>query len=364
MKKIIAVLLLALTLIFTVSCSEKYEPVESTKEEARVVMTVRAGDEEYEIKYELYRAFFLTYKEEVGGSDAEVWSGEDRAEYIEKINKMIADRALEIYSTLHFAETLGIDPYSNEFEDEISEQIRIGVEGGEGHKGHNGDYGAYLDSLKENNLNYSVSVLLLRYQLTLEAINDYYREITDLMFDESEDEHEASKELLTEYYYSDECVRVLHIFYGDGVKTKSELEKVRDDMIAQPSDMDVALYIINHSLGLESELIKDKQVSGSIIGKYALNNLYYSEYSEAAFTLERGEVSEVIHVKGENPGYYIIYMLGKNEDHFKSEYKSIASSYVDNLVGKKLDAICAEMNSSLNYTEEYAEIVHSEISMN
>ena len=60
--------LLCLTLIFAAvlslaACSAKYEPVPSTEEEARVVMRFALDGKKYELKYELYRALFLTYKE-------------------------------------------------------------------------------------------------------------------------------------------------------------------------------------------------------------------------------------------------------------------------------------------------------------
>lgn len=70
MKRAVSLfLLLAILLSLLVGCKEKYPKIESTDEEARVVATLSVGEGEYELKYELYRALFFTYKSEVDGGD-------------------------------------------------------------------------------------------------------------------------------------------------------------------------------------------------------------------------------------------------------------------------------------------------------
>lgn len=363
MKRILTALLLIATLTSLFSCKEKYKPVKSTKEESKVVMTVSADGKKYDVKYELYRAFFLNNKSAVDGGDSSVWSGADAEKYISRINRLIAGDAATIYSTLHFAESLGIDPYSKDFEEKITEYVRIGVEGNGDVKGHGGDYDAYLASLKEMNLNYSVSVLLIRYQLALEAINEYYSGKVDEVLGNLGSDYEIKEDDVRSYYFGDECARVLHIFYQDGVKNDEELENIRTAISGADSDLSVALYIINNSMGLESELIKDKKVTGSIVGKYALDSTYYSAYTDAAFSLSVGMTSEIIKIKGENPGAYVIYKLGKSEEHFNDNYSVIRSSYIDNMVGKNLAEIKSDMTGSVSYTAKYDEIIHPSISM-
>ena len=363
MKKLICLIVLLATLFSLVSCGEKYKPVKSTKEESRVVMTVAVGTKKYEIKYELYRAFFLNYRETVDKGDVSVWTGADAAKYIDQINAMIAENATTIYATLHFAETLGIDPYSEKFEDQITEYVRIGIEGNGDVKGHDGDYDAYLKSLKENNLNYSVSTLLIRYQLALEAINVYFGGRVDAVLGNLGSDSEVKADDVKSYYFSDECARVLHIFYQRGVKSDEELEKIRADIAEKSSELAVALYIINRSMGLESDLIKNEKVTGSIIGKYALDDTVYSPYTEAVFALDTYETSEVIKVLGDDPGAYVIYKLSKTEEHFNENYSVIRASYIDNLVGKSILGIKDQMKATVSYTDEYKEITHSSISM-
>ena len=70
MKKIIS-LILALTLatFAFASCSGYYEPVASTDKEKTTVLKLTFGEEIYEIKYEFYRALFLTLKNDVDLGD-------------------------------------------------------------------------------------------------------------------------------------------------------------------------------------------------------------------------------------------------------------------------------------------------------
>ena len=60
LKKLICALLTVAMLLALISCGD-YEPVPSTADEARTVMTFRIEGEKYELKYELYRCLFLTY---------------------------------------------------------------------------------------------------------------------------------------------------------------------------------------------------------------------------------------------------------------------------------------------------------------
>ncbi len=363
MKRITASVLLVIAVFSLFSCSNKYKPVKSTKEEAKVVLTLEVDNEEYEIKYELYRAFFLNYKSEIDKGDASVWSSDRADEYINKINKKIISSAATIYSALHLAEQLGIDPYSRSFENRIDEYVRIGVEGNGAVTGHGGDYDAYLASLKKMNLNYSVSILLIRYQLALEAINEYYTGRVDEVLGNIGGDAEIKTEDVEEYYYSDECARILYVFYQDGVKTDEQLEKIKSGIEASDSDLSAAEYIIGHSFMTGSELIKDGKVTGTILGKYVLDEIYYSEYTDAAMSLAAGQTSEIIKIKGDGAGAYIIYKLAKGPEHFSAEYDKIRTSYIDNLIGKKLHEISTELSENSDFDDKYSEIDHSNISM-
>ena len=63
MKRIVALFLILMMLFSLVGCMGTfYKPVESTPLEATTVMTFEVDGVRYEMRYELYRLFFLNYK--------------------------------------------------------------------------------------------------------------------------------------------------------------------------------------------------------------------------------------------------------------------------------------------------------------
>lgn len=364
MKKtsIIALILLLVTVLS--SCGSKYEPVPSTEEESKVVMTLTYEDKTYDVKYELYRALFLANRPTVDGGDDSVWSGENKDEYINRINGIILERVSDIYACLHLASKIGEDVYSSEYEDTINEYIRISIEGGENITGH-GSYDAYLADLKKNGMNYSVGVLLLRYSLAYDKILNYYIGGDDVL--EEDGKLEFTKEDVESFYFGDESVRVLSAFIQEGIRTDAQMEQFRDSMNSVSSDLEVAYYIIGNTSVTASDIIIDGKISGTVFGKHSFDPVYYAEYTEAAFALSTGEVSPVIRLDGMSDsysdGYYVIYCLEKTQEHFDRCYDSIEAEYKNNKVGEMIDTIKAEMLTTATFTEAGKAIQHAEISM-
>lgn len=363
MKNTIAFIIL-LTVVLSLACcqSDPYPPVASSLEESRVVMTLTADGDVYEIKYELYRALFMANKSAVDGGDDSVWTSENKSEYIANIDKIIAKKASEIYAVFHHARKIGINPYSSAMDNEVKEWIRIGVEGGYGVSGFGGDYDAYLDSLKQSGINYSVQDLLLRYSLTLDKINEFYHGRDDEALGKLPAEYELDKELVHSYYFSDDSARVFHAYMQDGVATDTlaKMESIRQGMIDSDNAVDVALYIINHTSMTPTDLIRDKMITGIMVGKNSLKE-EYSEYVNQAFSISEGEVSSVIKVSDGEVGYYVIYKAEKTEEHFNRCYDDIKASYLDDLIGKRLRGIEDELVSGMTYESGYNKIDHTKI---
>lgn len=359
MKRVLLLLVLvfAATLTFT-SCGKEYKPVKSTDEESRVVCTMTIDGVEYEVKYELYRMLFLNNKSLVDGGDDSVWSSDKRDEYIGKINEIIYERAAEIFSVFALARELDINPYSVAVEDKIYEYIVLSVEGNQADvKGH-GSYDKFLASLKEKNMNYSVMELLLRYSIVSSYVYEEYNGTTDEVLGKLPGDIEINREDILAYYLGDECVRVLQMVSGDYDKMVAHRAKMAE---IGNDDVAVALYIINNSTAVHTDLIVDKKPSGIVIGKYALDYYKFGEYADAIFALESGKMSEVIEVGGE--GYYIAYKLQKTEEHFDRCYDVIRQSYIDNAVGKQLEKTQKSLFDSLKIEKGYSSIDHADISM-
>ena len=362
-KKIIAAVLCLAAIFSLASCGEtSYEPVPSTGEESRVMLTMDLGGERYEIKYELYRALFLNFKSEVDGGDATVWSGESKQQYIDEMNAIIVDRAARIYATFALAEEIGINPYSSEMESEIKELVKLSVEGGE-YEGTfltgYGTYDEYLAALKEMNMNYSVQKLMYRYMLTNNAIDIYYKGSDGNVVGDDKGNLSYTKEDVRAFYDGDDCVRILRAFLQSAYKSKEDAERVRQLMASKSTEVEVAVCIIQNSMTAGDEVM-----NGQVVGRYSLDEYYYADFTKTAFALERGKVSEVIEVvNGTNDGYFIIYRADKSDDHFDECYSDVEAAYIDNEIGKRLDTFVTSLKESVSFKDQYSQIVHSDISM-
>ena len=367
MKKLLALILTAATLLTLVACGSKYKPVASTESELKVIARLELDGKTYDVKYELYRALFLSNKTAVDGGDNSVWSGENADEYVSKINEIIFNKASIIYSAIHTAESLGYDMYSSEVDDAIEEYIRISVEGnGDNVTGH-GSYDAFLASLKESNMNYAVGELMFRYAIAMQKINEYYVGNVDAL-GESNAEFEFTEANVRDFYFGEDCVRLLNAFVQEGIRDYNGMLDMRETIDMKATDLEVAYYIIGATSMTASEILYDGKVTGTVVGRYALDSAYYSEYTEAAFATKSGDVSEIITISGINDGYsdgyYLVYVLDKSEAYYTEHYDEISAEYVSNAIGKLLYDTAAGLRGRISYTDNYSALSHAEIGMN
>lgn len=366
MKRIISLLLLTASLCMLTACGGKeYKPVASTEEEAKTVLTIRIGDKSYDVKYELYRAFFLNLKRTVDGGDESVWTGENKNEYVKKIDDLVLSQITDVYSVLYEAEKIGVDPYSSEFDKKVKKYVRIGVEGGIYNDliidGFGGSYSKYLDSLKAANMNYSVQDLLIRYSLAYDELNYYYAGyVKDEVTGELAGEHiEYTRDDVFDFYYSEDCVRVLRAYLP--LTTQKDPEKLRLDMI------DAARYgddVVRQCVGEKSQTLIEDVDNGEVIGRFSLDTVYYGELINAAFGIGYSEVSEVITINTDtDSGYAILYKLVKTNQHFDDCYTDIREVYKQNEIGKILNTCASQMKSGVEITEFLKGLDRASISM-
>ena len=358
MKKLLS-LLLVLTLVFSMLACSKYEPVKSTEEEREVIMTLSFDTEEYQVRYELYRALFLSYKSVVDGGDESVWAKDGRDEYIKQINELVIDFAAEIFSAIHVCEkTVGYDLYSSDADDRVEQMVVESIEGGDGTMGH-GTYEAYLEFLKKQNLNYSVQDLIFRYYLALEKIDEYYVGSTvDTGLSDDDSTLPAvtvSLQSVREFYYSDNCARALYSYFA--LTAQKDLTAFRNELA----------YAAKSGKAAVLEIARQKSICDEIfLARHAYNSAF-NDIKERIFSLPEGEVSEVIKIDSTGEatidGYYILYSIEKNEDDFINNYSDIKLSYLSEKMGSELAVSKGALKSAVSYADAYTSLDHSKIAM-
>jgi hypothetical protein len=362
MKKIIALILALAAVLSLFSCGEKkYAPIESTEEEKTVIATVTYGGENYEIKYELYRALFLNFSEEFDGGDKTFWDKPESADAKAKINEKILSYAKDLFATIALAKTIGFDAYSKDADDLVYDLIKASVEGGGNALGYGGDYDAYLASLKDMNLNYSVQTLLYRYSLAYSEILTYYAGDLDPenpLPGASAGSLKYTKEDVEEFYYGEDSVRVSVIEMNAEYIPIERIQQIRDE-IAKFSNTTGALnYAIGHTSGNPDDIL-----NGVVIGTLSLDSAYYADVTAAAMALSVGETSQPINVVAENENkYWILYAQSKDAEYLNEFYEEVESVYKSQKIGEMLYGVKNGFSEPI-YTDAFESLVYSEISM-
>ncbi len=365
-KKLSAFLLLAsLLLSQLISCSEKYPPIESTEEEAAVLFTLDFAEENYEVKYELYRALFLSIKDEIDGGDKSVWEGEDKQTYIERANAEVIARISEIYSIFTLAKELEIDIYSKDYNEFVKGSIKASIEGGSvgavEYEGFGGDYEKYLSSLKEMNLNYSVQDLLLRYALAMDEIYYYYQGNVDN--DATLGHLKYTRDDVLEFYNSENSVRVMRLFLSTTTSsyTEERAKQIREEIAAAKTEQEVFYTMMKYTtLGDAGKELSN----GQLIGRHNLDAMYYKELTDAAFDLGYYKTSDVIKIStGNNNGFAILYKIRKNDEHFEECYEYIEEVFVEEKIGEIIDERAAEIKELFKSTDAFGALDFNNISM-
>ena len=368
-KRITSILLI---LVFAVSllssCADKdfYPEIESTEEEKRVVFKFNVGEEVYEVRYELYRTLFLTYKKEVDGGDNSVWTSANAKQYIDRIDRMIIDAAANIFTVLHLAKEAGFDPYSDEVNTTIREYVKRSVDGyeddGVSIKGFNGDYNAYLDSLKAVYMNYSVQTLIYRYAIAYDKLLlHYYGNVSeDNPNEQTQGAIKYTDETLRDYYYGNDSVRVILATINSKYISEERAQEIRYNIASYSTETSVINYIISAT----STTAADAQI-GLLIGKYAMDSTLFSNtLATAAFNLSYHETSPVINydVNGETY-YYIFYRTDKSDTYFENNKDAIIASYMGNEIGRMLSEGKSEVESRVVREALMSELDRSSIAM-
>ncbi len=350
MKKIFA-LLLAFVLLFSFTgCKDKkYDPTPSTEEESRVMMRVRYDKSSFDVRYELYRTFYLNLRADYPDGTL---SDTDKEELEERILRQI----YHLYATLAMCQSLGFDIYDADTEQRIEDFITVSIEGGylgstyiEGY----GSYEKYQSSLKELNMNDAVQMLIFRYSIAKSMIDEHYRSESSIYNDVKREDVEA-------FYLAENTGRYLTLYLSKENFTYERATEIADVLAKQPDEDAVFTKMVNYS-ALNLETLR----SGQIITPYNLDSLTYTALTDTALSLSEGEVSEPIALyNSQNNGYIILYKAEKSAEHLNENYDSIVEEYVNDKSGQELARIYDNMVESVTFYPLYDMLDRESIRMN
>ncbi len=362
MKKLLSLILILTMLLSLASCGDtEYEPVPSTDEESTVLMTFRFENEKYELKYELYRALFLSYSERYDKGDKTFWNTAAAEDAKAAINQTVIGLAADIFAALHLSKAIGYDPFSRDADKQISEYIKESVEGGTVY-GFDGDYDAYLAHLKKLNLNYSVQTLLLRYSIAYNKILEYYKGTDDI--DAPSPDMQAGALKYTEddvknFYDGDESARISIIVFNAEYISKETVEDRRNKIAGYSSLTDALNYAVQFTSGDPEDILE-----GAVIGKNSMDSSFYSEVTERAFAMNVGDVSPVISiVTDKSIEYWVICKMEKSSDYAENNYEKLEEVYVSQRIGEIIENVKVDIVKTASETEEMRNLDLSKISM-
>ena len=324
MKKLLSVLLVAVMLVSTLSlfsCSNKYyDEVEPVGNEDETVLSTKYGD----VKYDLFRAFYLTYKN--GG-----YSHSDSA-------RMAIDNALDILAVFALCEDMDIDTESRDIYNKVDDIIVACVDGGtvDGveYQGY-GDFDKYLAAISAMYMTDRVNRLIIRYSLCENMLIEKFKEVTT-----------PTNEAVKEYFLSDECIRITWFVS----EYRESADRAHAALAGLSGDDAITNVFVQYSLATVSA---SSQKNGWYLGK-SESSQELRNVSDRAFALGVGEYSEVM--LGGDGNYYIVYRMEKVASYVDTNLSDVKSSYIYNELGKTLDNAKADMRAGVSYSDFYSQI--------
>ena len=336
-------LVLAMAVAMLSACS--YRPRKSTDEEATPVMTLGEATVNFEVLY----AFFHSRAERADGYSADYFEGEvGDARFAEILAGATADVA-EIYALFDACRAAGIDPYSEEIEEAVTEQVKLTVKGGAvdgvifpGYK----NYKAYLADIRENyHMNDAVARLMIRYGICEELLIDYY-----------ENKHPYTDDDVAAFFMSDDCVHIVHISRSEsdgglgGSFTAAEIREFNLDLVTTARNH---LLQGNDDKACQLTTRRDPK---PYIGRYTYDRAYYATLIDTAFALPEGGVSEIMDLGSE--GFHVVKRLPKNLADLEShaEFAALTEAYLYDLLTGDVLSRAEALLAGATYTEAYTSL--------
>ena len=335
----------AIILIVVGKMNETFPEIPQTDEEKSPVFTV--GDET--ATYDLYRYYFLGYKNLMSGGDDSYFEDKDTAAIYAEIDERVRADIARLYASLALAERLGVtDREIDEIYDELLRLTRSGGEfAGMVYVGFESEE-AYKKSLAENNMSDAV------YRLVLRAYAAEYK--ASAAFAVNASEYLSSKdEDMYAFFMGEDAVHVAYAYIDkgsflntDGAYELALIAEARLGEVAHDLSAFIRTAIQYSSPSVSTVSLK----KGMYLTRYHASGSAQENLTEIAFSLAAGEMSGIIET---DEGYFILRRMNTTEEDLRAADRELLyEGYFANHFYKMLHESTESLLLQMTETDFYA----------
>lgn len=335
----------AVAVVVVNTVNKTFPEIPQTEEEKTPIFTI--GDET--VTYDLYRYYFLGYKNLMSNGDDSYFDGKDTAAIYAEIDEKVRTDIAYLYATLKLAETLSVE---DDALDELYETLlRMTRSGGEfadtvyvGFENED----AYRKSLAANNMTDAVYRLTLRaYAAEYAASNAFSQNASSYITN--------TEEAMRDFFMSDDAVHVAYAYidknsflsgdeaYALALAAEAKLSEVAYDLSA----------FIRTAIQYSSPSVSPASLeSGMYLTRYHANAASQSDLTATAFSLAAGEMSSIVET---DDGYFILRRMNMTEEGLAAADRELLyEGYFSHHFYKMLSEASDALLNTLTETEFYA----------
>ncbi|MFA6948457.1 MAG: peptidylprolyl isomerase [Eubacteriales bacterium] len=321
MKKyrIIALIMMIVTFSPLLFSCGKQEVAGTGSNDTRTVMTIDGKD----VTYDEFRYFYLNFKRDMDGGDADYWTEHPEAE--DELMETVILTLTSNYAVYHIADELGIaldDTEASGVADEMEYTV----------KSYGGDeqYRAALDE----------------YFMT----GDVYKSIVELNMLEAKVRPEVTDEFAgivisddatVEADIRENFIRVKHILImnddGDDIAANRALADELHERAASGEDFETLIRDYSEDADMDVDS-----------GYYFTRGEFLESFEDAAYALEIGELSSVVESVN---GYHIIKRYEQDDAYIDANFSELRDIYKTRCFNEYRDNIADSLD--IEYTELY-----------
>lgn len=311
LRNIGVILSFLLVLLFVGCTSSNSKLLSSSESEKTVVMTIDGMD----VPMEIYRYVALNHKTDMEkGASVDIWLGEDGQSLLDTLDQNVSETLKMLYATPTLCQKYGIDPESSYITDAVNARMN------DIYASYENNLSAYVDDLHTYHMNDNVYRFVVRNDVLASEL--LYAMISNR---EIPDDDEELRTIID----SDSFIRVKQILIPfDNGRSREEnfslacelLQKIHDG-----SDFD----------SLVQQYGGDVNLFNNLDGYYITKGSYQHAFEEAAFSLDVGDVSDIIET---SVGYSIIKRYEKDTSYLTSHFDELANDYVSSQYNLAVEA--------------------------